>query len=353
MTFSLYVDGPKSCGKTLLSFGFIQKFRERKLRVSYFKPFSIGIKNKIGKIVDSDVVALKEVLGLGNPFEEISPIVHCICGTIFHYIEPGDVVSEIQRAYKFIKSGVDVVVIEGSLLSERYQLNAAKLSALLDSRVILVVGGSENQIVETTLRYRSLFDDKAVFMGTIINSTPLDQVKGIRETLIPTLHRLGIRVYGVVPQKRELITTVGDILETLNAKVLTGEKNLNRFIGDCLIADMKSEDGLVYWFRRSLNQTMMRGGDKIELILEAMEANLGVLIMSGDSRPTDRIVSKANEKGIPILLTSFDEFTTMAQLGKVTDVITPNFLYNKESIIKEMIEEHVDWKGILNEMDKI
>lgn len=349
MAASLYIDGAKSCGKTLLSFGLIEKFRERNLRASYFKPVSMGIKDKSGKIVDSDVSLLKEALSLENPVEEVSPVVHCICGRIFHHIEPEDAEKGITKAYETIKRGNDVVVIEGSQVSEYYGFNASKLSALLNSRVIFVVRGGENQIVETTLRNRELFDDdKARFMGIIINSVPPDQIERIRETIIPALQRYEVRVYGVIPEKRELIATVGDIAEALNAETLSGEEYLDRFIGDLLVTNMKSETGLIHWFRRSLNQTMMRGGDKTELILEALEANLGVLITSSNSRPTDRVVTKSSEKKVPILSTPLDELTAMTRVGEVTDVVTPVFLRNKGRIIKEMVEEHVDWKEILN-----
>jgi len=351
MTASLYIDGSKSCGKTILSFGLIQKFKEENIKASYFKPFSMGFRDKSGRIVDSDVIAMREALGLENTPEELSPVVQCVCGMIFQDLDSHAAEMKILKTYKLIKSFNDIVLIEGSKLSERYKLRADRISALLNSKVILTIKYSENLIVESAIHYRDLFiNDKTGFMGIIINSVPVDKIKEVKKLVIPALRRLGIHVYGVIPQKMELIPTIKDVAEGLNATILTGKGGLDRFIGDFLVANMKSEAGLVYWFKRSLNQTMMRGGDKTELILDSMEANLSAIIMCGDSHPTDKIMNKAYEMMIPILSTSFDEFTTMVHIGKVTDIITPTFLQEKSEIIKQMIEEHVNWKGILNKI---
>ncbi|MBS7649293.1 AAA family ATPase [Candidatus Bathyarchaeota archaeon] len=351
MTSSLYMDGPKSCGKTILSFGLVQKFKENNFKVSYFKPFSIGIKDKNGKIIDSDVIAMKEALGLENTPEEISPIVQCVCGAIFQDIDSNIAKMKILRTYESIKSLNDIILIEGSKLSERYKLMVDRISALLNSKSILITKYGENRIVETAIHYRDLFINEGTdFTGLIINSVPVNKIEETKEMIIPALRRFKIHVYGVIPQKLELIPTVKDVVEGLKATILTGKGCLDRSIGDFLVTDMNSEAGLVYWFKRSLNQTMMRGGDKTELILESMGTDLSAIIMCGNSHPTDKIINKADEMTIPILSTSLDEFTAMVQIGKVTDIVTPTFLQKKGEIIKRMIEEHVNWEGILNKI---
>ena len=76
MAKSIYITGIGCCGKTVIAYGLLRKFKEEGLRVSYFKPISIA-RRKLpsGGFIDTDVIALRETLNLKETVETISPIV--------------------------------------------------------------------------------------------------------------------------------------------------------------------------------------------------------------------------------------------------------------------------------------
>ena len=75
MAYSIYVSGTGYSGKTALCLGLFGKLQEMGLRVGYFKPVGMGQKLVDGKLRDTDVVLMKEVMALEEDLDELCPVV--------------------------------------------------------------------------------------------------------------------------------------------------------------------------------------------------------------------------------------------------------------------------------------
>jgi uncharacterized protein len=83
------------------------------------------------------------------------------------------------------------------------------------------------------------------------------------------------------------------------------------------------------------------------MALTALETSTSVIIFTGGLYPDVRVLSKAEEKGVPVILVHEDTYSTIENLQSVYRSIHPQ---NKEAIaiVQETMEEHVDWKPILD-----
>ena len=68
-------------------------------------------------------------------------------------------------------------------------------------------------------------------LGVVINGVPREDLEYMRQRAVPYLEKEGIKVYGVLPYDPYLrALSVGEVIEQLNAKVLTGSHLRERLI---------------------------------------------------------------------------------------------------------------------------
>jgi BioD-like phosphotransacetylase family protein len=65
-------------------------------------------------------------------------------------------------------------------------------------------------------------------------------------------------------------------------------------------------------FRRTPELAVIAGGDREEIQEAALEApSLRCLVLTGDHRPSRRIIERANERDVPVILTGQDTMVTV------------------------------------------
>ena len=108
---------------------------------------------------------------------------------------------------------------------------------------------------------------------------------------------------------------------------------------------MTTESALSY-MRKAPNKALITGGDRSNMALTALETSTSVIIFTGGFYPDVRVLSKAEEKGVPVILVREDTFTTVENLHCVYRSIHPQ---NTEAIkiVRENIDQYVDWNAIL------
>jgi len=354
MVKSLYITGTGFCGKTIIVYGLIKKFLSEGLKVSYFKPISVARRRlSTGKFVDTDVVALREVLKIDEPEDVISPMV-----ITERYLELRDKADEIKKKIEFcyqkISSGKDLVIIESydypeTLLS--INCSVPELAKTFDSKIILVTSCKNetiDKVVDKVLLYKCFIEKYGCELdGVILNVIPLPYLERVKGYIVPLLENSGIRVLGLITEKPKLIApTVRDIVEALNGEVLEGEEYLDNIVEDILIGAM-SPEAAIRWFRRVSNAAIVTGGDRTDLIIQAIETKPSAIILTGNLYPTIGALIRAREKGIPIVLVPYDTYTTIEKLREVQRIVTPESLRIKEKEILETVEKDIKWKEIL------
>jgi BioD-like phosphotransacetylase family protein len=354
MVYSIYVTGTRFSGKTALCLGLFGKFQEMGFRVGYFKPIGQGLRMVYGKRQDPDVILMKEVMGLPEPLDDLSPLV---LGK--HYLdqEAGDceeVNGRVMEAYERVSKDKDILLIESAPRIEFLtccNLDVGRFSKEFNARVVLSVKGEDDSAAEEAILYKHFVETKGgKILGVVLNLVPRQQLERIRGIVSPIIERCGLEVLGIIPDQRELtLPTVQDVMEVLDAEILTGKNKLDTLVDGFLIGAMSPESAMG-WLRRGVGRALITGGDRTDLILMALETKPSVIILTGNLYPTVWVLTTAEEKDIPIILVPDDTYTTVTKLELLNGRILPSPLSTKKiHLTRQIVGEYVDWKRILDE----
>ncbi|MEM2389091.1 MAG: phosphotransacetylase family protein [Ignisphaera sp.] len=350
---AIYVVGER--GKTILIYGLLRRFSLEGFKVAYFKPISMArMRVASGKYVDTDVIAIKDALNLENSIEHISPIV-----ISRSYLELSERVDEVKNSilegFKKVVEGKDIVIIEGYTPAEALtsiNCNFVELAKLFGAKIVLVIDCRSriviDEIIDRTILYKCFIEKSGgELYGVILNTVPIVYTERVKSLIVPYLEKLGIKVLGVIEERPRLTAlTVKDIVEALNAEVLEGKDRLNSMVEDILIGAMSPEAAL-RWFRRAVNAAIVTGGDRTDLIMQALETRPSVVILTGNLYPSIGVLVKARETGTPILLVPYDTFTTVERLKEMQGIITADSLKARDKDLITIIEKEIKWRELL------
>ncbi|GAB6157701.1 phosphotransacetylase family protein [Desulfotomaculum varum] len=347
---NLYIMGSAGSGKTAMAVGLALKFRQEGLKVSYFKP--VGTSTASGK-ADEDAVLMKELLNLPAPLEIITPT----AASPF-YLSRGnrsnEMLATIKRAYQEMAQDNDLMIIDSAIFPHimgTVGLDAPSLAAELGAGVLYLINVKNDYSLDQSVFFNQYLRCKGVpVLGNIFTHVPRPIQAKIEGVYKPLLDDLGFRTLGIVPRVRELSSpSVAQVHELLGGELLTGEKNLDLLVEDIMVGAMTIESALAY-LRRSNNKIFITGGDRADMALAALETSTSAIVLTGGLYPDVKVISRAMEKGVPVLLVHYDTYTAIEKLSELSGRITAN---NKESIDKalENVERYCDWQSILNSLN--
>lgn len=343
---NLYVMGTAGSGKTAVSLGLALKFKEMGYRVSYFKP--VGSPTGVVNRMDEDALLMKEVLKINLPLETIVPFT---AGPSYlsgyrHCISP----DKIRSAYQKVAEGADIVIIGGASFPHIMGclgLDAVTLARELSAAVVFLIKIENDYSLDNAIFINSFLASRDIpLVGNIFNniSRPLlAKTEGIYRSI---LEERGYRTLGIIPRRPEIASpTVSEYYEALGGEILAGENNMDRLVEDLIIGAMTIDSALGY-LRRAPNKAVITGGDRADLALSAMETSTSAIILTGGLYPDVKVVARAEEKGIPVILVHYDTYTTIEKCSEVSRRIRPT---DRRSIAMagENVEKYCDWNAIL------
>lgn len=350
---NLFIAGNPGSGKTAVALGLALKFKDRGLRVGYFKPVDSGRKSASGKIPGGDAVLMKEVLGLEAPAGQISPV---MAGPSYlnKFAGRENIMDEIRDAYRQVSGGCDVMVLEGAVYPYAMAsvgLEAAVLARELDALVVNVLKVEDDYSLDLALFYNNYLACKqADVLGTVFSNVSRTLLAKTGDIFRPRLEANGHRVLGVIPSRAEIASpTVGEYQERLGGEVLVGHENMDRLVEDVIVGAMTMDSALTY-LRRAANKAVVLGGDRADLALAALETHTSVLILTGGLYPDVKVLSRAGEKGVPVILTHQDTYTVIEMLGQVSRHIKPTDRVGI-SIALDNVNRYLDWQYLLQALE--
>ncbi len=197
---------------------------------------------------------------------------------------------EKRGAEKLLPEDGDFVVVEGR---STYKTGLSKGRSDLDEKadhVILIARWEEGVLDEIEVAKR-LFGN---VIGVVLNS-------------VTNFRDLPSDLLGAVPFKRELCCTAREVAECMGAEVLAGG---DAIVTDFLIGAM-SPPCAREWMIRKKDSALVTGGDRVDLIKMAVDVGVSCLILSGGFEPPRILLKEAEAKGISVVLSSYDTFTTL------------------------------------------
>ncbi|ABO50599.1 DRTGG domain protein [Desulforamulus reducens MI-1] len=343
---NLYIMGSAGSGKTALAVGLAFKFQQQGFKVAYFKP--VGTSAATTK-ADEDVILMKELLKMDIPLEVISPTM----ASPF-YLSRGNCSSEmlhtIKETFMKVSEGADIVIIDSSLFPHvmcTVGLDSASLAAKLNASALNLINAKNDYSLDELVFFNKYIQDRGVsILGNIFTHVPKPLCAKIEGIYKPLLDELGLQTLGIIPKVRELSSpSVAQIYELLGGELLTGNQNLDLLTEDIVVGAMTIESALGY-MRRSNNKIFIIGGDRADMALAALETSTSVIILTGGLYPDVKVISRAIEKGVPVLLVHYDTYNTIERLSELSGRITPN---NEDCINKaiENVERYCDWQSII------
>ncbi len=347
---NLYVMGTAGSGKTAVSLGLALKFRELGHRVSYFKP--VGSPGGNVNRQDEDAELMQKALELNQPLDTIVPFTagpsylsgyrHCIS------------LDKIQNAYKKMAEGSDIVIIGGAgfpHIMGCMGLDAVSLAREIKASVLFLIKIENDFSLDNAIFINNYLSSQGIpIIGNIFNNVPrplLAKTEGIYTSI---LKERGYRTLGIIPRRPEITSpTVAEYSEVLGGEILTGEDRMNQPVEDLIVGAMTLESALGY-LRRAPNKAVITGGDRSDIALSALETSTSVLILTGGLYPDVKVVARAEERGVPVILVHYDTYTTLEKCSEVSRRIRPT---DRRTIdmAKENVENNCDWKTILQMLE--
>ena len=175
-------------GKTTVSLGVLDGFQRRGLSAAFLKPVGQRTIIEDGVPADEDAVLMKQVFGLREPLQQMSPV-HIPRGFTQAYIE-GRVVEDLPARIRAAHAAFldrDILLIEGTGhagVGAVIGLSNATVAGLLGAPAVIVSEGGVGRPIDEIVLNAALFERSGVRVaGAIVNKVDLDAKPGLARTL--------------------------------------------------------------------------------------------------------------------------------------------------------------------------
>jgi len=342
-----------STGKTMFCAGLALSLIEKGVKVGYFKP--IGARSPMAEnTIDTDVLLMKDVLNLTAPLEKISLIT---LGDNYPaelgVVDREDLLAKVEAAHKELSENVDFLIIEGWHQMHAlvyFQLAAPVLAARLGAQIMLVCGGDSPLIVDNFLLYKAFITAHyAKLVGVVIENIGPPATERIEKRFVPLIESTGVPIWGKIPWEAELFgPTVKEIQAQIGGELIGDQDFFQRPVENFFIGESDVHLAIPS-LREMSRKAVIVSGDRTDILLASLDTDTSLLILSGNIQPETKVIARAMEKKVPILVVPYNSSETYKLAIKISSRI--NIGNNRKiSAAKRVVEKHVDIKGLLNEL---
>jgi BioD-like phosphotransacetylase family protein len=318
---SLYVGSTSGySGKSLVTMGLGLKFKKDGFRVGYIKPVGI-LPIKIENILsDKDAWFIYRALELKDSISEICPVVMTQELTVKAYKKDiKGLLGKIEKSYQQLSKDKDIMIVGGSGSIYSWGIlgtSGLKVIRRFNAKVVIVVKYEGDYCVDYILQAKK--DLKDHFIGVIFNKVTHEYKQGIEDYIVPFLKRTGVDIIGILPHDPLVGSiTAEELNEMLGGKVLCCHDKLSNLVERFLIGAMQVDRATEY-FKRTKNNAVIVGGDRADIQLSAIESGTECLVLTGELYPSEIIISRAEQKEIPIIVVRDDTYSVANKLEKLS-----------------------------------
>ncbi|MFW9988072.1 MAG: DRTGG domain-containing protein [Candidatus Odinarchaeota archaeon] len=342
----------ENAGKSFLSIGFIQKLKKEGKKFVYFKPIGIP-KSAFTNKADPDVgFILNTIYKTDYPYDFISPV----SIPDAYYIDLVDTtkkeefMEKIKKAYEKISKDVEYIIIEGNPSIRKFIRvgldDVSVAQALGINELIYVSTESSDRCIDNLFFTKNYYDFRKIkIKGILFNKINFDYIARIKELTEEHINKYNIPVIGIIEKSLELFSPrVEEIKEQIGGELINEQSSsgLNNLVESILIGAMNAQSAFKY-LRQVKRVAFITGGDRTDLALAALAQNVSALILTGFIQPDIGVITAANEKGIPIILSPSDTYTTMRNIER----LKPGIQKDEMEKVLQLIEREIDWDLLL------
>ncbi len=348
---SIIISSPELySGKSAVTMALALRLKDNGYRVGYIKPVGNIIVHADGVLTDDDALNMKKALELPEGLDELAPIL--FTSQLLEDVLEGrgrGFVEKFDAAFKSVSKGKDVMLLEGAGdMSDGSILGLSDfgVSRMTGSKILLVTRYCDEFTANHIVTYLETMPADVELVGILFNNIGPHFVGFVREKVAPYFEKKGIKVLGVIPQNKALMSvTAGEIADELRGQVLAGRDGLGVSVNGIVVGAMSPENAIKI-FRRKPQKAVITGGDRADTQMAAMEARSSCLLLTGNLYPTAPVLGRAEELGIPVILFPED---TMTLVDKMESLLRSVRIKNPEKVglMKKIFSEHVDFDGII------
>jgi hypothetical protein len=313
----------------------------------YIKPLGDRFLYRKKRLWDYDAALLTNLFDLSEDPENIS--IGFDHSKLRYMYDRTSIIHAMERMMAAVGKDKQALFIEcGKDLSygASVYLDPLTLSQTTGHKVLIIAGGIENEIADDlAFLKRFVGSDEAHIGGVIINK--VRQLDDFKTTYLPEIEELGVNVLGILPYERELTTlSVSHVAEKLFARVIAGERGLNRSIRNVFVGAMSANAAVAAPLFRKPDKLIITSGDRSDLILTALdEGGTSCIVLTHNIVPPSNVTAKATEQGVPILLVPSDTYTCAMQVDELEPLLTKDDA-EKIKILTSLAKEHINLKAI-------
>lgn len=341
----------RGSGKSAIAIGAYLKFKEQGINPGYFKPIGDSSTIKPKNLTDKDASVLAAVVSRKFSQEQLCPQLlnpHYFLDEI-RPEESVEIMEKIVDAFDFIVSKTDVVIIEGNHNYMQYaavKLSDAHIAQKFKAKVIIsapIAGDNDLDDILAAIEYFKL--QQCDVGGVVLSPINASAEQRIQQYYLPMLKHQNIPVIGGLKNAKTLeYPSIAEIIEAIDGKLLTGEyvKIKNQKIENFAIGAMHSNKAIEY-IKRKPNACVITGGDRTDIALNALETPISLLIFTGNLRPEEAVIKKAEEKNIPTILAPGDTFSITEKLQNIHSDIQ----LDEIEVCYEQVDKNLDWDELI------
>jgi len=355
MATTIYViSTQRFSGKTALCVGLLNWFKRQGFAVGYMKPVSTTARDIRNEIVDEDAVFVKTTFNLLDSMEIMAPVLLTDreVEAVLDGVDVRDFETRVLGAYHAVARDKDIVIFEGGAsLLESWIINLAPphLSKMLGTSELAVVPYIDSlQVVDDLLTARLRLGKS--MLGGVINSVPKNRLGFVQAKIKAFVERHDIPILGILPKNHVLMSvSVEELRDSLGGEVLCARHALNELVEHLMVGAMSAESALIY-FRRESNKAVITGGDRPDIQLAALETSTRCLILTGNLRPSPLIIGRAEERGVPIILTQHGTLTAI----ELTEGFFGKSRFHQEKKVRhfeDMLDKYFDFGALCKALE--
>jgi len=334
----------ESAGKSTLCAGLGKRRQAEGKRVGFLKPLSIA-----AGVADGDAEFMKQLLNLEEPVELLCPVI-LSAGDLAASLgeENPPWLNDVEKAFGKISQGKDIVLLEGvggfESGSDMAKV-AGKIVERLKVRAILLVRYGAGMETDKIVAAAKMFAGN--LLGVVINAVPERRMETVKQQIVPSLEQSGVKVLGVLPEKRELYAvTVGELVEHIGGNILNSRERSNELVESVMVGAMSVDSALSY-LQLKPNKAVITRGDRPDIQLAALETSTKCIVLTNNVAPAPGILSRAQELNVPIVSVERDTPGTMEIIESVFD--NPR-IYSEGKVEKigQILEQNLDLEAVYN-----
>lgn len=348
-------------GKTTTSLGLLAGFERLGLSFGFLKPVGQRYLVVDGTRADEDAVLMKEVFGLSDGLNDMSPVTlprHFTTDFVMGRIGD-DLPATMLNAYRRLADGKDLVAIEGTGhagVGAVVGLSNARAAALLEAPVIVVSEGGVGRPIDEIVLNCALFEKHGVrVLGAVVNKVDTETHPDLPEVLTRGLGQQGIELLGWIRYSQLLANPSLELIVThLDGELLSGRATPGQTVARVAIGAMQAGHAMETISERTL---LITPGDREDLLLASVAANrrdvgqpkVTGIVLSGGFRPSETTLAELRAADIFTYLVATDTYRTAEA---VHDILVKTHPTDREKIatIIDLVGEALDVGALLDRL---